>query len=96
MYIYCMIAFIFVPRLYDCFHVCPYIGCLIAFMFVHKGCMIAFMFVHVGCMIGFHIFVHIDHLHARNTRRLMPRSPCWWSIGLRVNAASPKNAHFTE
>ena len=23
-------------------------------------------------------------------RRQMPRSPCWWSIGLRVNAVSPK------
>ena len=38
----------------------------------------------------------IDPLHARHARRLMPRSPCWWSIGLRVNAASPKNLHFNE
>ena len=28
-------------------------------------------------------------LHARLTRRLVARSPCWWSICLRVNAASP-------
>ena len=31
-----------------------------------------------------------DMIRARHMPRLMPRSPCWWSLGLRVNAASPK------
>ena len=42
---------------------------------------------------GMRLFVSdisIDPLHTHHLLRLMPRSPCWWSIGLRVNAASPK------
>ena len=31
-----------------------------------------------------------DVIRARHMRRLMPRSLCWWSLGLCVNAASPK------
>ena len=31
-----------------------------------------------------------DVIRAHHTRPLIPRSPCWWSIGLGVNAAYPK------
>ena len=32
----------------------------------------------------------LDVIRARHTPWLMPRSPCWWSLGLLVNAALPK------
>ena len=36
-------------------------------------------------------YYHIDPLHARHTRRLMPRSPCWWANRFTcINAAWPK------